>query len=393
MPRQYSVSELAELLKKADPSRFGKADDDAIVAPAVAANPELRTRVMAEKGTSAAGSPSRPEKRTVAPASMTSRLEEVDALQTVYPVDERRVANDAWSVLGNFYGLADQPFGVTPDPRYLYLSSSHCEALASLKLSVYSDRGFVALIAPPGMGKTTLLFEFLAKMGDKARTAFLFKTQCNSRELLRYLLAELGVASSTQDMVAMHEQLNQVLVHEAAIGRKVILVVDEAQNLSPEVLETVRLLSNFETPSAKLIQIVLSGQPQLAEKLSRPELLQLRQRICVWRKLESLNPDEVAAYIEHRLEVAGYSGGTIFDQGALDLIAKQSKGIPRNINSLCFGALSVGFALRQKTIGTSVMNEVIADLSLDRLLYREPFAKGAQKESEKVADISSVRWP
>jgi general secretion pathway protein A len=163
--------------------------------------------------------------------------------------------------------------------------------------------------------------------------------------------------------------------------------------LSPEVLETVRLLSNFETPSAKLIQIVLSGQPQLAEKLSRPELLQLRQRICVWRKLESLNPDEVAAYIEHRLEVAGYSGGTIFDQGALDLIAKQSKGIPRNINSLCFGALSVGFALRQKTIGTSVMNEVIADLSLDRLLYREPFAKGAQKESEKVADISSVRWP
>ena len=263
----------------------------------------------------------------------------------------------------DFYKLREQPFGVTPDPRYLYLSSTHKEALASLYYGIEAGRGFLALIAKPGMGKTTLLFQLLERLEGSARTIFLFQTQCDLREFFRYLLADLGVDTSGLDLVQMHEKLNEILIREARAKRRFVLVIDEAQNLEDAVLESVRLLSDFETPSAKLMQIVLAGQPQLAEKLARPDLVQLRQRISIVSRLEPLTPEETSQYIEHRLRVAGLEGNP-FKRDALALIAERSEGIPRNINNLCFNALTLGYALKKKAIDRSVVEEVLADLEL-----------------------------
>ena len=267
----------------------------------------------------------------------------------------------------DFYGLRTQPFGVSPDPRFLYLSASHREALASLYCGTESGRGFLALIAPPGLGKTTLLYRLLEHVRDTARTVFLFNTQCDSREFLRFLLLDLGIESPAQDLAQMHDQLNRVLLEECRAGRRFLLVIDEAQNLHESVLETVRLLSNFETPTAKLLQIILSGPPQLAEVLARPTLSQLRQRVSILTRLQPFTPDETASYIEHRLCVAGYSGGCLFSPGALEVIAEHSQGIPRNINNLCFSALSIGGALKRTTIDQDVLREVIADLDVNSM--------------------------
>lgn len=263
-----------------------------------------------------------------------------------------------------YYGLREQPFGVTPDPRFLYFGPSHREALASLYYGIETGRGFLALIAEPGMGKTTLLFHLLQKLRNSARTAFVFRTQCDSRDFLRSLMEDLGFSTQEDDLVRMQEQLNVFLVRESRKGGRFVLVVDEAQNLADPVLETVRMLSNFETPRAKLMQIVLAGQPQLAEKLADPNLLQLRQRISVLSRLKRLNAGETAAYIAHRLRVSGYSGAPLFSGRALAAIALESQGIPRSINNLCFHALTLGFAQEQRTIGAEMVEAALTDLEL-----------------------------
>ena len=266
-----------------------------------------------------------------------------------------------------YYGLREQPYGVTPDPRYLYLGPGHREAMASLYYGIESNRGFLALIAKPGMGKTTLLFNLLERFRHTARTAFVFQTQCDSREFLRFLLFELGSESHDRDFVHMHEEFNRMLLQEARAGRRFIVVIDEAQNLDSSVLETVRLLSDFETPRAKLMQIVLAGQPQLADKLASPSLAQLRQRISTVSGLNPLNARETSDMMDHRLRVAGYTGPSLFTPGARELIAELSEGIPRNINNYCFAALSLGCALRQKQIGADVIREVAGDFDLSHL--------------------------
>jgi len=268
----------------------------------------------------------------------------------------------------DFFGLREQPFGVTPDPRYLYLGAAHREALASLYYGIEANRGFLSLIARPGMGKTTLLFHLLAKFDRTARTAFLFQTQCSSREFMRFLLAEIGIATESQDFVRMHEQFNRCLVQEARAGKRFIVVIDEAQNLDATVLETVRLLSDFETPQAKLLQIILVGQPGLADKLASPSLIQLRQRITSVSGLSPLNRDEVGRFIEHRMQVAGYKGPAIFTPEALELVSQISEGIPRQINNYCFHALSLAFAMRKKTIDGNMVREVIQDLDISRFV-------------------------
>jgi len=263
-----------------------------------------------------------------------------------------------------YYGLRDQPFGVTPDPRYLYFSATHREALASLFYGIETGCGFLTLIAPPGMGKTTLLFRLLERLRSSAQTVFLFQTQCGSREFFRYLLRDLGVDASDQNLARMHESLNSVLLSNARMGRRFVLVIDEAQNLEDSVLETVRLLSDFETPQSKLLQIVLSGQPQLAERLSHPALVQLRQRISIVSRLHPFTRAEIMVYIDYRLHVAGYSGPPLFKYDAIAQIAAHSGGIPRNINNICFNALTLGYAKRQKQIDASIVREVMADLDI-----------------------------
>jgi general secretion pathway protein A len=294
----------------------------------------------------------------------------------------------------DFCGLKEEPFGVTPDPRFLYLSPEHREALASIYYGIESGRGFMALIAVPGMGKTTLLFHLLERFRSSARTAFLFQTQCNSREFMRFLMTELSLESgNSQDPVAMHDEFNRLLLQEARAGRRCIVIVDEAQNLDPSVLETIRLLSDFETPRAKLLQIVLAGQPQLADKLARPSLAQLRQRISLIGRLAPLPAHETRKYIEHRLRVAGLTGDPIFTEAACDTITELSLGIPRNINNLCFNALSLGFALRQRTIDADLVREVAADFDLSKLVSQTGTSDSTPEFIEDTAALRSNDWP
>jgi general secretion pathway protein A len=266
----------------------------------------------------------------------------------------------------DFYNLKEEPFGVTPDPRYLYFSAVHREALATLSCGIRSRRGAMSLIAKPGMGKTTILFQLLSQLEGSARTVFLFQTLCSSKDLLRSLLHDLGVVDDHGDVVRMQEQLNHVLLAEARQGRTLVVVIDEAQNLEDSALELVRMLSNFETSSYKLMQVILAGQPQLREKLASPQLLQLRQRMSIFARLQPFSIEETYLYMRHRLGVAGYDFKIqLFTPRAEALIAQYSEGIPRNINNICFNALSLGCVLKQKTIREEVVREALADLDLE----------------------------
>jgi general secretion pathway protein A len=266
-----------------------------------------------------------------------------------------------------FYQLREQPFGVTPDLRYFFLSDSHREALASLLFGVDAGCGFLAVIAAPGLGKTTLLFDALRCLRQSALTVFLFGTVCTPLDLLRSLLIALGVKDAHGNLTRMQSRLQDVLIEQARLGKRVVVVMDEAQNLDHAVLELMRMLSNFETPQQKLLQIILAGQPHLAEKIASPGLEQLRQRISIFAHLRPFSRQETQLYIEHRLRVAGYTLKTpLFTRDALALIADSSAGVPRTINNLCFNALSVGCALKMLSIGTEIICEVIADLDVDR---------------------------
>ena len=266
-----------------------------------------------------------------------------------------------------YYNLREQPFGVSPDTRFLYLNHMYREALASLWYGLKAERGFMALVAEPGMGKTTLLFQLLQRLRPtSARTVFLFQTCCDSTDLIRYLLQDLGICPA-QDLASMHYQLNEALLREARAGRQFVFVIDEAQNLTDPVLESIRLLSDFESSRGKLLQIILAGQTQLIQTLMKTEMLQLTQRISVTQFLDPLNEAEVMQYVRLRLGVGGYEGKPLFTSDALQAVAAESGGIPRNINNICFGAMSAAFALGVKRIGVEIIEEVASEQNLKSL--------------------------
>jgi len=265
-----------------------------------------------------------------------------------------------------FYGMREQPFGVTPDSRYLYLSHTHREALASLYCGIRDHRGFLALIAPPGTGKTTVLFYLLKRLRAYSRTVFLFDSPSDPEDLMSSLAADIGLNTWGLDNIQIKQQFYRVLIQEASAERTFVIVVDEAQNLSNSVLEKLRLLSNFESGTHKLLQVVLAGQPQLATRLSHPDLIQLRQRLAMTTALEPLSHDQVRSYIQHRLNVAGYSAGSLFTGTAHAEIAHQSAGIPRTINILCYNALALGCARKQKCIDVDVIRQAASDLAFEQ---------------------------
>jgi len=267
----------------------------------------------------------------------------------------------------DYYGLKEQPFGVTPDPRFVYSSAAQEEALCALIHGIEAGRGFMALIAGPGLGKTTILMRLMERLRQTDRTALLSGAYAKPLDLLRAILSDLGAGPVARNLVDAQRQMRDLLLREAARGKRVVVVVDEAQNLDDRVLETLRVLSNVETPQAKLLQIVLVGQPPLADKLAAPHLEQLRQRVSIIAHLLPLNANDIAGYIYYRLQVAGYSGSHLFTGPALRLLATHSGGIPRNINNLCFHALSVGCAKQQGRIDDVTVQEVIADLNLQFL--------------------------
>ena len=316
-----------------------------------------------------------PEDRTE--QKRETMLEETHGIEGLLPSDhettcvrEEVIARQLG--LLTFYGLIEQPFDVTPDPSYLYLSQVHEAALTSLLQGIQNLRGFMALVAEPGMGKTTLLNKLMEELSHAARTVFLFQTQCTSRELLGYLLGELGIESAGMDVVAMHRALNNVLFEEMVQGKRFVLIVDEAQNLDPSVLETIRLLSDFETAHTKLLQIVLAGQPQLVQTIMRPELAQVRQRVAVMSTLEPLDEAETIRYIEHRLRAAGASGVQIFTREALGLIAKHSKGVPRMINQICYSAMVSGHMSGCRIIGSDVVQTAFQTLCFESVISSFP---------------------
>jgi general secretion pathway protein A len=324
---------------------------------------------------------------------LTQRKEAVQAemvavstdTQTPPAITKHEVRN-AQDVLA-FYKLPQQPFDVTPDPAYLYFTPTHRAALASIKEGIEHFRGFMVLVAEPGMGKTTLLNQLMNDLSDSAQVVFLFQTQCNSRELLCFILNELEVDHAGMDVVAMHRALNQALLEEMLRGRRFVLIVDEAQNLQEPVLETIRLLSDFETTHSKLIQIVLAGQPQLAETLLKPSLVQLRQRISVLSSLKVLSPAQTAEYVEHRLRASGWSGKHFFTSEALAAIAESSAGIPRRINNLCFNALLEGFHRGLEVIGVNIVKEVAENLNLEAVV-RRPEIDALSRQTTAVAETA-----
>jgi general secretion pathway protein A len=261
-----------------------------------------------------------------------------------------------------YYGFSENPFNITPDPRFLYLTPGHREALASLVYGIKERKGFVALIGEVGTGKTTLLYRLLDNLDEKVHTAFIFHTSTTYREMLRYILSELGLPVTDDDSFLLINRLGRYLIERAVAGEIVAVVIDEAQNLSEEVLENIRLLSDLETRTTKLLQIVLCGQPELEAKLNGTGLRQLRQRITIFRRIEPLSDAECLDYVEHRLKIVGGRAAKLFTPDAVSLLWTYSRGIPRIINAMCDNALLIGFAASSKKIDKAIMLEVVRDM-------------------------------
>ena len=256
-----------------------------------------------------------------------------------------------------FYGLREKPFSLSPDPRYLFLADSHREALAHLLYGIEHGEGFIAITGEVGTGKTTLCRTLLQRIEPGTEVAFIFNPQLSALELLQAINAELGLPTEGLGRRELMEQLNRFLLAKKAEGRRVLLLIDEAQNLAPDTLEQVRLLSNLETDTSKLIQIILIGQPELDAILESPDLRQLRHRISVRWRLSPLSPIETRDYVRHRLRIAAGASREVFTELALREVHRRSRGIPRLVNLLCDRALLAGYAASARTIGLGLVTQ------------------------------------
>ena len=264
------------------------------------------------------------------------------------------------------FGLCQAPFNITPDPSFLYLSASHREGLAQLSYGIRARKGFVVLTGEVGTGKTTLIHALLNELNGSAQTALIFSTIVSPPDLLRSVCEEFGLIEPKRPLQEIHDylvSLNEFLLESYRKGENCALIIDEAQNLSAEVLESIRLLSNFETSKDKLLQILLVGQPELAVRLNSPELRQLKQRVMLRHHLRVLSLQECCEYVSNRLKVAG-ADRTIFTASGLESVYSYSGGIPRIVNVLCDNALLTGYALGRKEIDTGIIREVAEDLNI-----------------------------
>jgi len=272
----------------------------------------------------------------------------------------------------SFYGLKENPFNVNPDPRFLFLTKQIEEALTGLMYGIQTRKGFITLTGEVGTGKTTLVNRLLDWLHHrKSRTAFLFNSRINSNQLFDFILAEFDIPCESKSKSQQLMKLNGWLLDRYRMGETVVLIIDEAQNLTYPVMEEIRLLTNLETSTEKLLQIILSGQPELEEKLKLPQLRQLRQRIMLRCRTAALSKEQTQSYIVERLKIAGASDDAIFSAAAVDAIHIYSLGIPRVINLLCEHSLVNGFVEQQRPIQPKIVEEVAREFQLDEV---EPVA-------------------
>jgi len=280
-------------------------------------------------------------------------------------------ANANGSLL-SFFGLRRSPFTVNPDPRQLFWTPGTVRAFSALSEAIASGKELIVLTGEVGTGKTTLVNRLLDWLHHRrARTAFLFNSRMNSNQLFDFILAEFDIACDSKSKSQQLMKLNHWLLERYREGETVVLIIDEAQNLTYPVLEEIRLLTNLETSTEKLLQIVLSGQPELEEKLKLPQLRQLRQRIMLRCRTTPLTPEQTQEYISERLRIAGASGAPIFGPKAIETIHLYSLGIPRVINLLCEHSLVNGFVEQQRPIEPKIIEEVAHEFQLDEV---EPIA-------------------
>jgi general secretion pathway protein A len=254
-----------------------------------------------------------------------------------------------------YYGLKEPPFELTPNPRFLFFSAKHREAFNHLLYGIQERKGFVQLTGEVGCGKTTLCRALLEKLGHDYNTALILNPVLNADQLIKAIAMEFGLNVKNMDKLETLSAINEYLLKQAEQRKESILIIDEAQDLTNDLLEQIRLLSNLETNERKLLQIILMGQPELKQRLNAPELRQLRQRITVRFHLKPLTYFEVGQYIQHRLSVAGANGAPYFTRPALWRIYRYSRGIPRLINALCDKCLLAGFVQQRETIDFSMV--------------------------------------
>jgi len=266
-----------------------------------------------------------------------------------------------------YFGLKENPFNLSPEPRYLFLSQQHLDALNCLIYGIKEKKGFVLISGGIGLGKTTICRSLLSSLDDSVETALIFNTAISDLDLLETVLGEYGIAIKSKSKTKKNyiDALNDFLLQNFAVGKTAVLLIDEAQNLSHAVLEQIRMLSNLETESEKLIQIILIGQPELADTLMLPALRQLNERITVRYELKPLSLLEVREYIQHRLIVAQGPGSLKFTSGAFNLIYKFSEGIPRRINALCDRALLIAYTKNTSKIDRRIVKLAVHDIGVN----------------------------
>jgi type II secretory pathway predicted ATPase ExeA len=283
----------------------------------------------------------------------------------------------------DYFGLTEPPFSVSPDPRFLYHHSTFNEAMATLRYGIEARKGFVLITGEQGAGKTTLLRALMNSLASEVRTAFIFDTPVSFTELLQTVLKDLGLRDIAEDRSLLTGRLNQFLIEQLKERRTVCLLIDEAQRLSNEMLEGIRLLSNLETDREKLLQIVLVGQPELETKLDQPKLWQLKQRLVMRSRLSPLGSAEVGPYIDSRLRLAGYAGSGPFEAQAIEAIAGYARGIPRLINVICDSAMAMASAASKREISASMIAEVARALQLRNETQPTSEAPSTAAQAEK----------